>query len=152
MPNAFKNAKYYNLVKTKLLNPININKYIGYVVDNNFKVDTNFMLDPTPNVFNPNNFRIDKMLHTIYNLINYINLKCVSPTKADYNTLYRVLSNNTYNIRTMLISALTNAYFINYVVMPISKKLAINKIKRNSIYNLGLGLKLSIKAFKDDFN
>ena len=151
MPTAFKNAKYYNLVKTKLLNPININKYIGCVVDNNFRVDTTFMADPTPNVFNPNNFCIDKMRHTIYNLNNYIRLKIITNTKADYNTLYRVLSNNTYKIMDMLISVLTNAYFINYVVMPISKKIAIDKIKRNKIYNMGLGLKLAVKAFSKDF-
>jgi hypothetical protein len=34
----------------------------------------------------------------------------------------------------------------------VSKGIAINKIKRNNIYNLGLGLKLSIKAFNKDFN
>jgi hypothetical protein len=36
--------------------------------------------------------------------------------------------------------------------LPEAKKIAINKIKRNSIYNLGLGLKIAKKQYSKDFN
>ena len=36
-------------------------------------------------------------------------------------------------------------------VEKVIRKLAISKIKRNKIYNLGLGLKLAIKAYNKDF-
>jgi hypothetical protein len=37
---------------------------------------------------------------------------------------------------------------IKSYVQEMSRRIAINKIKRNKIYNLGLGLKLSIKSFQ----
>jgi hypothetical protein len=39
----------------------------------------------------------------------------------------------------------------NYKVIKVSKYNAISKIKRNAIYNTGLGLKLAVKAFSKDF-
>jgi hypothetical protein len=35
--------------------------------------------------------------------------------------------------------------------IKVSKNIAISKIKRNKIYNTGLGLKLAVKAFSKDF-
>ena len=41
---------------------------------------------------------------------------------------------------------------INYnKIKQVSKKIAIDKIKRNAIYNKGLGLKLAVKEYSKDF-
>jgi hypothetical protein len=36
--------------------------------------------------------------------------------------------------------------------IKVEEKIAVDKIKRNAIYNTGLGLKLAIKAYNKDFN
>jgi hypothetical protein len=151
MPRLFINAPYYNLVNNTLLNPIYIKAYLGYLILSEFKVDSIFMNDPTPKIFNANNLRFDNMIHSLYNLYYYLQYLDISLTNAERKTLFKVISNNNYKVKDLLYKKVADVYFTEYIVIPISKKLAINKIKRNRLYNLGLGLKLSIKAFNKDF-
>jgi hypothetical protein len=151
MPRLFINAPYYNLVNNILLNPIYIKAYLGYLILSEFKVDTIFMDDPTPKIFNANNLKFDTMKHSLYNLYYYLMYLDISLTNAERKTLFKVISNNNYKVKDLLYKKVADVYFTEYILIPISKKLAINKIKRNRIYNLGLGLKLSIKAFNKDF-
>ena len=151
MPRLFINAPYYNLVNNILLNPIYIKAYLGYLILSEFKVDTIFMDDPTPKIFNANNLKFDTMKHSLYNLYYYLMYLDISLTNAERKTLFKVISNNNYKVKDLLYKKIADVYFTEYILIPISKKLAINKIKRNRIYNLGLGLKLSIKAFNKDF-
>ena len=151
MPRLFINAPYYNLVNNILLNPIYIKAYLGYLILSEFKVDTIFMDDPTPKIFNANNLKFDTMKHSLYNLYYYLMYLDISLTKSERKTLFKVISNNNYKVKDLLYKKIADVYFTEYILIPISKKLAINKIKRNRIYNLGLGLKLSIKAFNKDF-
>ena len=61
---------------------------------------------------------------------------------------------NTHNINNFYVKEAKIIYriFVNGMSKlykeDILKQIAINKIKRNKIYNLGLGLKLSIKSFE----
>lgn len=66
-----------------------------------------------------------------------------------YFLICKVRSSNDHEYHTRaveiydrLIKKITKTYIIQ-----MAKKIAIDKIKRNKIYNLGLGLKLSVKAF-----
>ena len=158
MPTNFKNAKYYNLVNNTLLDPYLVKKYTEEVlITDNLKVLylIGFIDDKRPNRLNANHFYLDNKSKSIYNLNFYLDWLGMNLSWAEYNILFKVLSKNTYKIRDLLINAFINAentYFITNIVNPISRKLALDKIKRNSIYNLGLGLKLSIKAFKEDFD
>jgi len=57
-------------------------------------------------------------------------------------------------ILTELIFTFTNkhrAIVAKLHKIKVEKKIAISKIKRNAIYNNGLGLKLAIKAYSNDF-
>ena len=155
MPTAFKNAKYYMLVNNILLDEWLVEKYSKEVLISKKVLHLiGYIDDERPNRLNAKYFYISKDNKSIYNLNFYLDWLDMNLNTAEYNTLYKVLSNNTYKVRDLLINAFINFennYFINNIVNPVSKKLALDKIKRNSIYNLGLGLKLSIKAFKDDF-
>ena len=158
MPNALKNAKYYKLVNNILLDEWLVEKYAKEVlIDTNIKVLhlIGFIDDKRPNRLNAKRFYISKDNKSIYNLNFYLDWLGMNFNEAEYNTIYKVLSKNTYKVRDLLINAFINFennYFIKNVVKPVSKKLALDKIMRNRIYNLGLGLKLSIKAFKEDFS
>jgi hypothetical protein len=63
-------------------------------------------------------------------------------------------SRNTHNLNDPCTKAAKSTYskLVNIIksfyVSEMSRRIAINKIKRNKIYNLGLGLKLSIKSFQ----
>ncbi len=95
---------------------------------------------------------------------------------TEYKLLTKLVNNNTYKIYDMLSSAMCDAYFNKYIVTSVSRaiairkikrkipilyyntyikpvitKIAINKIKRNAIYNHGLGLKLAIREYSKDF-
>lgn len=62
---------------------------------------------------------------------------------------------NTHNTHDPCIRAAKDIYrklvngMTKFYMEDILKKIAINKIKRNKIYNLGLGLKLSIRSFQE---
>jgi hypothetical protein len=148
------NAPYYNLINNTLLNPANITTYlIKPLIKSNFYTDPVFMLNPTPNIFNEELFIYDDIAYSIYNLSLYIN-KLINNgliTNRDKKILNRVLTKNSYNIKTLLINKVSALYYLEYTVKPISKAIAINKIKRNKIYNLGLGLKLAVKAYSKEF-
>jgi hypothetical protein len=61
----------------------------------------------------------------------------------------------TYHLVEELSYTIHNEVMIYHNELKIikkSKEIAINKIKRNSIYNLGLGLKISQKQYSKDFN
>lgn len=95
--------------------------------------------------------RLDKdMLNTI--LSNYIDdLWCNKHIckYGDYDQVIKLLKklvkNNTYNIRTMLMKGLCDAYFNKYIASSVIKAIAINKIKRNELYYCGLAKKLSMR-------
>ena len=80
--------------------------------------------------------------HQCYNdawkslMMDYVNLKVNSMILNEEGWL----NSNVYR-------ALNDCAF-NKIQEIISREIAINKIKRNEIFNLGLGLKLSIKTFK----
>jgi hypothetical protein len=63
-------------------------------------------------------------------------------------------SRNTHNLYDPCTKAAKSTYsklfnvIKSFYVSEMSRRIAINKIKRNKIYNLGLGLKLSIKSFQ----
>ena len=56
----------------------------------------------------------------------------------------RFLKKDGKKIYDNIIDAIIKSY-----APEMSRRIAINKIKRNKIYNLGLGLKLSIRSFKE---
>jgi len=56
----------------------------------------------------------------------------------------RFLKKDGEKIYNNIIDAIIKSY-----APDMSRRIAINKIKRNKIYNLGLGLKLSIRSFKE---
>ena len=69
----------------------------------------------------------------------------------EYILLEKLIKNNTYKIKDMLIKAMCDAYFIKYIYPNVIRALAVNKIKRNAIYNTGLGLKLAVREYSKDF-
>jgi hypothetical protein len=89
-------------------------------------------------------------LHNRYSYNKHKN-KIILITWEEYLLLTKIMTKNTYKIRDMLIRAISYAYFTEYIAPPIIKAIAISKIKRNAIYNKGLGLKLAIKAYSKDF-
>ena len=163
MPKHFKDAKYYNLVNTKLLDPYIVNKYTEEIlIKGHLRVLhlIGFIDDDRPIRLDANRFIVGNSWETnrrLYNLTFYLEwlYDNFNLNREEFDTLFKVLRNNNYKVGDILINAFINAentYFINNVVIPSSRKIAINKIKRNAIYNNGLGLKLAIKAFKEDFN
>jgi hypothetical protein len=69
----------------------------------------------------------------------------------EHTLLEKLIKNNTYKIKDMLIKAMCNVYFNKFIAPMVSKYLAINKIKRNAIYNTGLGLKLAVREYEKEF-
>jgi hypothetical protein len=69
----------------------------------------------------------------------------------EHTLLEKLIKKNPYKIKDMLIKAMCDAYFAKYITPSVSKALAINKIKRNAIYNTGLGLKLAVREYSKDF-
>jgi hypothetical protein len=67
-----------------------------------------------------------------------------------YYNAYRLVEDRDEDTYLQVISILRKIDF-NKRFLPQAKKIAIDKIKRNAIYNTGLGLKLAVKAFNKDF-
>jgi hypothetical protein len=143
MTYKFINAPYYNLANNTLLKAKNIKRFIKYILEN---------IKYYNGVFNPKAFCInacDFLIPDPYNLRPYI--RRLKLPKADYATLYRAVKNNSYNIRNILIEKINAIYMWDYIIEPVARVIAINKIKRNRLYNLGLGLKLAIKEYSKEF-
>ena len=189
MPTAFKNAKYYNLVKDTLLNPKLLTKYAREIEPCYLTITENpelltFNLSPLEiqSKCNSHGYRwVCKTQHFVYNknkadfwgvwnrieghshniIENKINDYVISlwynkhlEKYGDYDQvklINKLLKNNTYNIRDMLNKAMCDAYFNKYIAPSVIKAIAINKIKRNAIYNNGLGLKLAVKEYSKEF-
>jgi hypothetical protein len=180
MPVKFINAPYYNLVNNKLLNPINLNKYIMEFNKRWLEVVENpnlqtFTLSPivieyywkpnsevlTRQLYIYNNNRADfnqvwqriprgvMLSHISTYIQNLYNNKVINT--EEQSVLTKLIKNNTYKIKDKLINAMCNIYFNKFIAPMVSKYLAINKIKRNAIYNTGLGLKLAVREYSKDF-
>jgi hypothetical protein len=98
MPTAFKNTDYYNLVNTILLEPNLVNKYTKEV-----------LITDNLNRINKECFIIDRKIKSLYNLNAYLEWLGINLNKAEFNTLFKVLKNNTYKVRDLLINAIINA-------------------------------------------
>jgi len=68
-----------------------------------------------------------------------------------YYNAYKLIEDQTDHAYLQAISILKKIDW-DKRFLPTAKKIAINKIKRNSIYNLGLGLKIAKKQYSKDFN
>jgi hypothetical protein len=72
--------------------------------------------------------------------------------KVLYNRLYLKKLYNKLNLLEVKYKITNNTELLNAIRRRIvSRRIAFNKIKRNAIYNTGLGLKLAVKAFNKDF-
>jgi hypothetical protein len=172
------NATYYNLVNNILLSRRHIKVYLNYLIKSNFNntntitynpknvmvmIDLNirsnngilpYLSPNTGSTFNAINFNIDIGTNrTLYDLVYYLRYLLYYDyiNKAQFNTLKRVLLRNTYNVRHLIAEKMRITYITKYIMPPISKNIAINKIKRNAIYNHGLGLKLAVREYSKDF-
>jgi hypothetical protein len=171
------NTTYYNLVNNILLNPTHINVYLDYLIKSYFNntgftfnrknlmlriqlitAENNGILpyfgDDTGLTFNSYRFSCDiGTTNTLYDLVYYVDylLWYNFINKAEYRTLKRVLLANAYKVRDLVAEKIKTTYIDNYLLPPISRKIAINKIRRNAIYNLGLGLKLAVREYSKDF-
>jgi hypothetical protein len=65
------------------------------------------------------------------------------------NFLHENLTNLTLTIMNMTIKHKALVFKLHKI--KVVEKIAIDKIKRNAIYNNGLGLKLAVKAYSKDF-
>lgn len=63
--------------------------------------------------------------------------------------LHKQLAHLIVNIMDMTHSHKALVFKLHKI--KVEKKIAINKIKRNRIYNMGLGLKLAVKEYSKDF-
>jgi len=118
-----------------VLDPKKINDYINKFYDRN---ETRIYYSANPNkgmLIERRNFN-NLWFYTDYLYYKY---------GIDRPTLTKILKNNTYKVQDKLIKM-----FKEIIDAPF-KHLAIQKIKRNAIYNNGLGLKLAIKAYSKDF-
>ena len=80
-----------------------------------------------------------------YNNVWYYLTMLYGTNSKDIKFIEKDFTKNTYSILDELIRL-----FKEVIDAPL-KKIAIDKIKRNRIYNTGLGLKLAVKAFSKDF-
>ena len=198
MPVKFINTPYYNLVKTKLLDPISIKKniyafgdrHLNYVKNPDF-IKFNLMpisIYKTQYCGNSNRAdfkkvwdRLEKwiILSQIHNHIQSLwEDRIIDNNRGDteHKLLTKLVKNNTYKIYDMFSSVMCDIYFDKYIISSVSRaiairkfnrilpilyynryikpvitKIAINKIKRNAIYNHGLGLKLAVREYSKDF-
>jgi hypothetical protein len=134
----FINAKYYKVFNEVVLNPDNIQKYLLYqLAYERFKVDTNYMVNTTPNIYNATHFCVNKKYNTCYNLNTYIHRireETNLLTREDALLLISALAKNTYNITHLLIEAITKKYFTEFIhiweqIERNNREIAINKIK-----------------------
>jgi hypothetical protein len=127
--------KNKNEALRSVLDPKKINAYINKYYDRN---ETRIYYAPNPN----KGMLIErKNFNNIWFYIDYL----YYIDGIDKPTLLKIFKNNTYGITDELIRM-----FKEIIDAPF-KHLAIQKIKRNAIYNNGLGLKLAIKAYNKDF-
>ena len=131
---GFKDKNKNEAVRS-VLDPIRINAYINKYYDRNA---THIYYAPNPN----KGMLIErKNFNNIWFYIEYL----YYIDGIDKPTLTKIFNNNTYGVQDELIRM-----FKEIIDAPF-KHLAIQKIKRNAIYNNGLGLKLAIKAYSKDF-
>jgi len=139
---------YYNIefgvLKDDLQNPKLVKKYIKKISNSNKLL----LLKEV--------FRI-----THHNDNDYISWADVSELFSDdkwdelikaymYYNAYRLVEDREEDTYLKVISILKKIDYDKRFLSK-AKKIAIDKIKRNSIYNTGLGLKLAVKAYSKDF-
>jgi hypothetical protein len=152
--NNFKGIKFKNDFDTEFVNNIILNpKYIREYLDANCKY-----LDKTPegikNFYYINNYKGRGIGDIFYNLYCYIALRITidrpNHTEKEYGRIKTIFARYDKGATNELLKLVRKIALEDYW-LPF-RRIAINKIKRNAIYNNGLGLKLAIKAFKEDFN
>jgi hypothetical protein len=111
----------------------------------------------------------------VWDIIRYVYMNCrehdsvdtaMGEYLADYNYSKMFDLYMYFRARNILMDVNDNDEFVEYIdplveiykeevknrhIIEVSKQIAIAKIKRNSIYNLGLGLKLSKLQYAKDF-
>jgi hypothetical protein len=131
---GFKDKTKNELVRS-ILDPKKINTYINKYYDRN---ETRIYYSANPN----KGMLIErKNFNNLWFYTDYLYYK----DGIDRPTITNILKNNTYGVKDELIRM-----FEELIDAPF-KHLAIQKIKRNAIYNNGLGLKLAINAYSKDF-
>ena len=130
---AFKDMRT-NIYVNSILNRENMEYYIKEWYE---RKDSNIYYDT-----------YDKDMRHHNNMREYINFVIYSG-RADctqpFHTIINLFTENIYGIQDELIRMFKEVRDEPY------KQLAIQKIKRNAIYNNGLGLKLAVREYSKDF-
>lgn len=128
------------------------------VITDNFNIDG---LEDFPNPYTDADIYFDPFGHGdglgyfnafTFTIAEDLKISYTEVKKVLYNRLYIKKLYNKLNLLEVKYKITNNTDLLNAIRRRIvSRRIAINKIKRNRLYNLGLGLKLSIKAFNKDF-
>ena len=99
--------------------------------------DTNIYYDNTDKDLNHNN--------NVYNYLNFVIFSGRAECTRPLHTIINLFTENILGIQDELIRMFKEVRDEPY------KQLAIQKIKRNAIYNKGLGLKLAVREYEKEF-
>ena len=130
------------------------------VIEENFNIDGIELAD-FPNPYTDPDLLFDPYGHGdglgyindfTFTIAEELNISYTEVKKVLYNRLYIKKLYNKLNLLEVKYKITNNTDLLNAIRRRIvSRRIAINKIKRNKIYNLGLGLKLAVKAYSKEF-
>ena len=83
--------------------------------------------------------------NNVYNYLNFVIYSGLAEGHIPFHTKINLFTENIYGIQDELIRMFKEVRDEPY------KQLAIQKIKRNALYNNGLGLKLAVREYSKDF-
>ena len=97
-------------------------------------------------------FRLGFLDDWLMDIAHALNIKYKKVKKVLINRLMLKKLYNRLNFLEVQYQIKNNTELLKAIRQRVtSRRIAINKIKRNAIYNNGLGLKLAVKAFSKDF-